>query len=277
MHCIRDEDVTAHADLVLDWLAADPVRNTVAYTVISAAATGLMPCPDDALWLRVLADDGSLAGVAWRTPPHRLGLSFMSPAAAAAVADWCVRSEVDPPALTGSVLSGSAFIEAWTAAGRRSSQTRELRLYQLDAVTAPVGVPGHARLAGADDLELVVDWQAAFATELDAEGQPAESLRRRIEAGGLIWLWQDDGEPVASASRTPLAAGVSRIGFVYTPPSRRRRGYAGALVAAVSADTLAGGAKACCLFTDLANPTSNKIYQEVGYHPVMDAGEWSLR
>jgi predicted GNAT family acetyltransferase len=274
MRVFRDEDVTSYAGLVLDWLAADPVRNSVPYTVISAVSSGLTPAVPDSVWLRVVDSDGALAGVAWRTPPHQLGLSVMSPAAAAAVANYCVR--FDPPALSATVPVAEPFLDAWAAAGRSWSQTRGLRLYRLDSVKSPVGVPGHARPARIDEVDLVVEWQAAFAAELDTESLGAEGLRRRVEAGGLIWLWEVDGTPVASASRTPLSGGVSRVGFVYTPPALRRRGYAAALVAAVSAATLADGAVACCLYTDLANPTSNKIYQEVGYYPLTDAGEWSL-
>lgn len=277
MRCIRDEDVTSYADLVLDWLAADPVRNSVPYTVISAAASGLMPIPPDSMWLRVVDASGALAGVAWRTPPHQLGLSVMDASAAAAVADYCVRFDIDPPAVTATAPVAAGFLDGWTAAGRRWSQTRGMRLYQLDTVKAPVGVAGRARPARLDEVDLCIEWQAAFAAELDAESLGSEGLRRRLAVGGLIWLWEVDGEPVASTSRTPLSAGVARVGFVYTPPARRRRGYAGALVAAVSAATLADGAVACCLYTDLANPTSNKIYQEVGYSPLTDAGEWSLR
>jgi hypothetical protein len=43
-------------------------------------------------------------------------------------------------------------------------------------------------------------------------------------------------------------------------------------VAALSRHALAEGAERCALFTDLANPTSNKIYAEVGYRP-LDAWE----
>ena len=30
------------------------------------------------------------------------------------------------------------------------------------------------------------------------------------------------------------------------------------------------------LFTDIANPTSNKIYQAIGYEPVIDIDQWSF-
>ena len=64
-----------------------------------------------------------------------------------------------------------------------------------------------------------------------------------------------------------------RIGMVYTPPEHRRRGYATALVGALSQRCLADGRSFCCLFTDLANPVSNAIYPKVGYRPVADVEE----
>ncbi|GAA1699986.1 GNAT family N-acetyltransferase [Fodinicola feengrottensis] len=268
MRCVRDDDVRAFAAAVLGWLKQDPVRNTVLSSVIAGAAGGYV-VDGDPLWLRVLDDDGSLAGVAIRTPPHPLGLSTMSPAAAAAVADYCRSFDIDM--LSSLTTSAEPFIAAWGPA----TLARGMRLYQLDAVKPPTGVPGRARLATEADTELAVTWQAAFAAALGSHSLGAANLRRRI-GQGLIWLWEVDGEPVASASRTDASGGVVRVGFVYTPPAHRRHGYAGALVAAVSADTLAAGATACCLFTDLANPTSNHIYQEVGYYPVADSGEWTL-
>ena len=67
-----------------------------------------------------------------------------------------------------------------------------------------------------------------------------------------------------------------RVGPVYTPPELRGRGYASNLVAAASQAALDDGRRALFLFTDLANPTSNRIYQAIGYEPVRDVDEWSL-
>jgi predicted GNAT family acetyltransferase len=78
------------------------------------------------------------------------------------------------------------------------------------------------------------------------------------------------GAVPAPVGTTMPAGGVVRIGPVYTPPRYRKRGYAGALVAAASQRALDNGAAACSLYTDLANPTSNKIYQAVGYRPICD-------
>ena len=60
------------------------------------------------------------------------------------------------------------------------------------------------------------------------------------------------------------------VSLVYTPPAQRNRGYASAAVAALSQQLLDAGWEFCSLFTDLANPTSNSIYQKVGYRPIAD-------
>jgi hypothetical protein len=88
-------------------------------------------------------------------------------------------------------------------------------------------------------------------------------------------LWED-GEPVSlAAAGGPTPNGI-RIGPVYTPPELRGRGYASALVAELTRVQLEGGRRFCFLFTDLANPTSNRIYQRVGYEPVTDVDQWSF-
>jgi predicted GNAT family acetyltransferase len=96
-----------------------------------------------------------------------------------------------------------------------------------------------------------------------------DTIRRRITRG-RIWIWEDEhGERVHLTGANAPAYGVARIGPVYTPPERRGRGYASAAVAGVSQAILDGGARAC-LFTDQANPTSNKIYEALGYRAVVD-------
>ena len=92
-------------------------------------------------------------------------------------------------------------------------------------------------------------------------------LRR---AGRVAYLWEDAGEVVAFAGVGGQTPRGIRIGPVYTPPDRRGRGYASNLVAAVTQLQLDSGRRFCFLFTNLANPTSNHIYQAIGYAPVVD-------
>jgi predicted GNAT family acetyltransferase len=91
--------------------------------------------------------------------------------------------------------------------------------------------------------------------------------------GRALYLW-DDGGPVSMTMAAAVTPHGSRIGAVYTPPELRGRGYASALVAAVSQAQLDTGRAFCFLFTDLANPTSNKIYRHLGYEAVCDVDEY---
>ena len=102
---------------------------------------------------------------------------------------------------------------------------------------------------------------------------PDEVLEHRLTDpdGGLV-VW-DDGGPVSLAGfGGPTPNGI-RLGPVYTPPDKRGRGYASGARPPASRLLLASG-RFCFLFTDLANPTSNSIYQQVGYRPVTDVDQW---
>lgn len=118
------------------------------------------------------------------------------------------------------------------------------------------------------DVQRAAEWNTdGFATE-----SPTVDLvwaRHQLESG-TMWFWQVDGVPVCMASYHLPLFGVCRVGPVYTPPEHRRNGYAGALTAHVTEQILAQGNQAC-LYTDLANPTSNKLYARIGYLPVADA------
>ena len=139
----------------------------------------------------------------------------------------------------------------------------------------------------AGDASVVRRWTQAFITETDPAAQPppatgadpdgprtapAAALADAVGriATGCLWLWEDGGEPVSMVYASPAHGGVSRISLVYTPSRLRRRGYASACVAAASAIQTDLGHR-CMLFTDLANPTSNDIYQAVGYRRCGDA------
>ncbi|TML53864.1 MAG: hypothetical protein E6G15_08530 [Actinobacteria bacterium] len=89
-------------------------------------------------------------------------------------------------------------------------------------------------------------------------------------------LWVDHGIPVSMAGvGSPTPHGI-RVGPVYTPLDLRGRGYASNLVAAACSAALKAGRRFCFLFTDLANPTSNSIYQQIGYRPVSDSAQWAF-
>lgn len=130
---------------------------------------------------------------------------------------------------------------------------------------------GMARLAGIGDRDLLVRWMVCFAEDVGfgEGGDEAQFVDDRLSYGGLR-LWERAGEPVSFAGVSRPGAGIVRVGPVYTPSEHRRHGYGTAVTAALTQATLDAGAAGVVLFTDLANPTSNAIYQTIGYEPVED-------
>ena len=90
-------------------------------------------------------------------------------------------------------------------------------------------------------------------------------------SGDRFVLWDDGGTPVSMAMLRAPSAGVSRIGPVFTPRSARGRGYGSAVTASAAHLARRGGVDDVVLFADLANPTSNAIYQRIGFEPVGDS------
>jgi hypothetical protein len=270
-----------------DHLAADPVISTVvtsiAHRAVSQRADGIVQ-PDRNWWLVVTDDSGAAVGAGMRTArfaPYPLFLLPMPDKAAVALARALHERGEEVLGANGALPAVELFATELTRlAGGRIEVAQHTRLHELGGLTRPASVPGGLVAAIEDDVELVTAWFGAFMSDADEQaGRPRGSsahevpersdMLRRIRAGGL-WFWVDEtGERVHLTGANPPSFGVSRIGPVYTPPAERGRGWASNAVAEVSGRIQAEGARVC-LFTDQANPTSNKIYAALGYRPVVD-------
>lgn len=214
-----------------------------------------------------------VVAAALRTPPWpMLAAGFDNPAHARDLIDRWLTPDPTLSEFGAEPATAKALIQAWraTTAGSTECVFREA-LHSLTAVSDPPE-PATGRLRGAteEDRDLLVQWEVAFGVEtgLGQADQAAAIVDRRLDARQqFIW---DDGRPTSTLGHTAQIAGAVRIGSVYTPPEFRNRGYASAAVAALSRRLLEHGAQRCLLFTDLANPTSNRIYASVGYVRLAD-------
>lgn len=268
-------DLGEFATLTRPLLDSDPVRHTVALTVITARLR-VQHTGDEPPVLLAVHESGALAGAALCTPPRGLITSALPPRCAPAAAR--VLAEVVPELseATGPRPEVEAFVQAWLA--RTGATVREhvaQRLFALDRLSEPATVDGASRCAGDNDVALLARWRAAFADEttggMRSSGSAEQQTRRSRAAGNAALLWEVGGRAVAWASVSAPVAGMSRVGPVYTPPDDRGRGYGSAVTAAATAWAQRAGARHVVLFTELSNPVSNAIYPRLGYHPVHDA------
>ncbi|MTH53063.1 GNAT family N-acetyltransferase [Bacillus mangrovi] len=157
--------------------------------------------------------------------------------------------------------------------GRKPRVVMEQRLHLLSRVE-PSSAPVNGTLVQltAEHRALVSQWVYDFCTEaeetatmFEADEKADEMIRKKSLFG-----WKAEGEIVSMANRARPTATNVMVNYVYTPPVHRKKGYATQCVTALTESLLAEGYKTTSLFTDLSNPTSNKIYKEIGYKPIED-------
>jgi predicted GNAT family acetyltransferase len=200
-------------------------------------------------------------------------LSGMSETAAAELARDLTAAGRGIPGVNGDRQAADAFTAAWRdRTGDAVTVHRRMRLFRLARLVPPAPRPeGSARRAAGTDRDLLDAWFGAFAREVG--DMPAHDHRadigKRLGYGGIT-IWEAGGAPVSVACLTRAVGAMARIGPVYTPPELRGRGYAAGATAAVSQAALDAGVRDVVLYTDLANATSNALYERLGYRAVED-------
>lgn len=259
-------------------LLAAEAENNVMLGVVGRLAHSNAELPAD-VYLATVNDDGQPVAAAMMTPPFRLVLTDTNDTALCLIADDLQARSLRPPGVLGAAATARKFAELWSQQiGMPFRPGRNERIYRLNVVAFAGDASGGMRVTGFDDFEFLVDWWQGFyrdaAPEVDTSRIQA-SVETMIAEGGMV-VWEDGGTPVAMAAAVGPTPNGIRISGVYTPPEFRRRGYATALVAQLSQRLLGSGHQFCTLFTDRANPTSNSIYQKIGYRMVCDVDEYDF-
>lgn len=279
LRILRFRDPSAYRTRIESWLLDAEVEHNLILSLVAGLADGRVYGDGEPYFLLV-ERRGEVVGGALRTPPHfPLGLTRLPADAPVLLAEEVARIDPAVPAVLGPEPAVAGFAAAWsehTDAAVRPG--RRQRIYELtEVVPPPRAASGRLRQAVAEELDLLASWGAAFDEETDLPRMDSRARARTwLDAGGLF-VWEDvvrgEERPVCTAAAVGFTPHGGRIGFVYTPPEHRGRGYGTACTAELSQLLLDQGRRFCCLYTDLANPTSNRIYQQIGYRPVCDVAE----
>jgi predicted GNAT family acetyltransferase len=278
----RLPDARAFLDAVGAFLAEREAEHNLPLGI----AANLIADPDRPLaappFFAAIRRGDEVVGAALMTPPFNIVLSCIDdPAARRALAAELDRARISIPGVTAPAELARDFAESWAADHRTSAhRTMAERIYRAERITFPVGVPGTIRVATQKDRDLLVAWVDAFLREALRRDDPEETaalVDSQFRGGTRVFhLWEHDGLPVSTAAVTGPTPNGIRIGPVYTPPEERGHGFASAVTAAASQQQLDAGRRFVFLFTDVENPTSNKIYQAIGFEPVIEFDQWSF-
>jgi hypothetical protein len=276
MKVLRATSVAAFMDVAGDFLEAREAEHNLIFGICSSIQAD--PSQYDAPpYLAAVVHGDRVVAAAIRTPPWRLILSLVDhPGAVHRLVDDLAGDDL--PGVVGPAESSGAFAEAWArATGVRARLARHERSFRLRSVKPPRRAPGEMVRAEPSHRRVMIDWLKAFKDEA-LPGGPDQDWERMADRniagrGRTIFFWVDDGRLVSLTGVGGLTPHGIRVGPVYTPPELRGRGYASNLVAGVSQLQLDSGRDFVFLFTDLANPSANRVYQAIGYEPVNDFDE----
>ena len=286
MHVISFANVADFAERVTPLLVRDEAENCLILGNIAeltapraahadvepeaaAVSTWAVEGPDSSLVAAAMLKPSRADGSAQR---HPAVISRASPEATAALVKHFQERGIHLPGATAPEPTVTEFADAWCdAAGVGQDVAMSLRLMELTQVLSHRPTAGGFRAAKPAEAERLVEWAEAFSEEIghpEPRGRCVETVMRRIDEGRLfVWCDPDLVSMAGWAGPTP---GGARVNFVYTPAENRGRGYASACVARLSQHLLDSGRRFCCLFTDANNPTSNRIYESIGYRHVCD-------
>lgn len=267
--------VVFHADPAAFARAARPVASrspcSEGFIAIWCAGLAQHPPPPGVPWLLATAEVDGAHAIAMQHGVHQLLLELSDPEAVQAIANALADAGHAIPGVDGSEAACTAFSRTWCArTGCVPAERVRLRHHVLEAVRDVASSPGRMRAATGDDAPWLVQALEAFVVEAKVPRPPSgieRTVAQRI-ADDRYRLWDDGG--VVAFLGANVVDGYGRIGPVYTPPERRGRGHATALVAEASRELLKRGARLITLTTDRANPVSNAIYARIGYRAVDD-------
>ncbi|NMH74560.1 GNAT family N-acetyltransferase [Bacillus sp. RO2] len=245
------------------------------YGVLQAIKAGNYENP----FMATIEEDGNVLAFFQMTPPHPLNIIFVDENRLDEIIDFFIKNIVELKIEFSSIISLKEWAykvaEKWEdKTGKAHQLLMDQGLYRLNTVNEMlVHSPGSWRYAEESDSALIEKWFNSFENDAGLSTSPIEQVKKRVAMflnKQEIFIWEDKGKIVSMMKKSrPTKNGVT-VSLVFTPKEERKKGYARTLVTAVSKELLKDF-NFCVLYTDLMNPTSNKIYREIGYERIADS------
>ncbi|TWT04193.1 GNAT family N-acetyltransferase [Planococcus sp. CPCC 101016] len=225
-------------------------------------------------FLAIAEEEGEIVAVCLMTPPHALQLVILQhfPNIEKEIAGHLQNLGIEVSGIVGEQETCHLFAEAWThETGEQVKVLMNQGLYRIDAVNKGLRKSeGSWRIASKKDAEILEEWYRLFEEETGINQSTKTEAAHRIAAfleRKEVYVWEVDGRVVSCMKKSRPSKNGITVSFVFTPKSKRGKGYARTLVAEVT-DELLMEFDFVTLYTDLDNATANKIYREIGYEQI---------
>ncbi|WP_019412629.1 GNAT family N-acetyltransferase [Paenisporosarcina sp. TG20] len=269
------KQATEYEERAKPFLSKNEDNYSLYYGVLQGIKAGRYENP----MMVTVEDKGRTVGLLQMTPPHALNIIIIDGANIDSILTFVVsemiKRDIHIPSVVGLKSVVYAFAAKWEVQNKCDTKLlMDQGLYRLDKVIRLHGnSSGTWRYARNEDAHLIEKWYHAFNNDVGlpiASSQMVQEKVKQFLQDQEVFLWEDNGKVVSMMKKArPTEHGVT-VSFVFTPIEERKKGYARTMVAAGSAELLKTY-DFCVLYTDMMNPTSNKIYQEIGYQKIADS------
>ncbi|MFX1281261.1 MAG: GNAT family N-acetyltransferase [Promethearchaeota archaeon] len=268
-------------EIVLPFLLKNEVENSLQISILNALKINIERYGNIHPILSTVSVDDEIKLVSFRTPPYNQVLSYTAELKTVDILiDALGKKESEIPGVVAFKEGAKRFVKLWSEINNvKAKISLNERLYKLEIVN-PDTLGKHKFITATTAYENIIrQWGREFILEALPDRTPEmieQSLghiKEDIDEGRIVLLF-DNEVPVSMARKAGKSINGNSINMVYTPPQLRKKGYATECVARLSKLLLEEGNSYCFLFTDLSNPTSNSIYQKIGYRPIMDVDEY---
>jgi len=278
MDVTRHETAAAFLEVAEPLLLKAEAENNLILAVAQGIARNPSAAPD--AYLATVRNDAGVLACAVHIAPFKIVITRANREPIEALARDAFDAVPQLDGVTGPSRSAGDFAMAWSRlSGVEPALAMRLRIHETRKIVEPdfPAAAGHLRPANTSDIPLLAAWTEVFVSDarvpepVDATQVVEDAIARR-----RLHVWED-ARPVSMAAWTGKTPNGVRINFVYTPRELRYRGYATACVKALTRQQLEQGNAFCWLYTDVGSTASPNIFKRIGYRPVSDVSEYSLK
>jgi len=142
-------------------------------------------------------------------------------------------------------------------------------IYKCEKVSDLNYASGQCEMAQPHHIEWLAPYGVEFSkdyygADLKTEDEMVSSTLSSI-AENNMYIWTDQGEIVSMVQAMHNEHDFPIIGFFYTPPQYRGKGYGTSILHRVTKGLLENGNEFVMLVADALNPASNKTFIKTGY------------
>lgn len=234
--------------------------------------------PQDCVYQSAIFENGKFVGALvlskYRTNYNLLPASVANEKVCRLLYEEFIKSNHPVTGIVGEKSIALVFKDIFESTGKQIKVNMEQGIYSCDRVKMPMIKSNVTfRVAQLSEAQKIGEWINEFHNEAVPHDPPVNGVELAEAKIGaeMIFVIEENEKLVSMAAWSRDIETSCSVNLVYTPKHLRKRGFGSLVTAHLTQYLLDSGKKETNLYTDMSNPTSNKIYKSIGYEFVCDS------